>query len=115
MVLTCCRAGGKKFVLKEVYPKDAFSYYEAMHQDLQACPYVRPVTDNVPEHLLLVFNYLDDHLLGLAQKNLPLPITKTTLKDALRGLAALHARNIVHTGMASSQKLSFVSDTHVPS
>lgn len=41
---------------------------------------------------------ITDHLLNLAQEDLPLPLTKRILKDTLQGLAALHDQNIVHTG-----------------
>lgn len=47
---------------------------------------------------MFVYRYLKDHLLSLAQKNLPLQLTKRILKDTLRGLAELHRHNIVHAG-----------------
>jgi hypothetical protein len=40
---------------------------------------------------------LADHLLSLVRKELPVLVTKRILKDTLRGLAALHEQNIVHT------------------
>lgn len=48
---------------------------------------------------MFVFEYFTGHLLRLAQNDLPLQVTKRILKDALRGLAELHNRDIVHTGM----------------
>jgi serine/threonine protein kinase len=48
---------------------------------------------------MFVYRYLSDHLLSLAQEELPLTLVKRILKDALRGLAALHDRDIVHTGV----------------
>lgn len=47
---------------------------------------------------MFVFQYFADHLLSLAQKDLPLAVTKQILKDALRGIAELHDQDIVHTG-----------------
>lgn len=48
---------------------------------------------------MFAFEYFTGHLLRLAQNDPPLQITKRILKDALRGLAELHSRDIVHTGM----------------
>lgn len=47
---------------------------------------------------MFVFQYFDDHLLRLAQKDLPIVVTKRILKDALRGIAELHDLDVVHTG-----------------
>ena len=47
---------------------------------------------------MFVFDYFKDHLLRLAQKDLPINTTKRILKDALRGLAELHDQDVVHTG-----------------
>lgn len=47
---------------------------------------------------MFVYEYFTDDLLSLAQKDLPLTVTKRILKDTLRGLAAMHDQNIVHTG-----------------
>jgi serine/threonine protein kinase len=68
-----------------------------MFDDLRSSPYIRVSEDAVPEDSLFVYNYLQDHLLSFAQKDVPLPITKRILRDALRGIAALHDRGIVHT------------------
>ncbi|EFE35187.1 uncharacterized protein ARB_06144 [Trichophyton benhamiae CBS 112371] len=46
---------------------------------------------------MFAFEYFTGHLLRLAQNDPPLQITKRILKDALRGLAELHSRDIVHT------------------
>ncbi len=63
-----------------------------------SCPYVRGLKDTAPDESIFVFKYLKENLLGLVQKNLPIAITKGILKDALRGLAALHDKDIVHNG-----------------
>lgn len=69
-----------------------------MYRGLGSCPNLRLLQDTVPEQSMFVYNYLTDHLLGLAQRDLPITLTKRILKDTLRGLAALHDQNIVHTG-----------------
>ncbi|KAF4219226.1 hypothetical protein CNMCM6805_006963 [Aspergillus fumigatiaffinis] len=45
---------------------------------------------------MFVFEYFADHLLHLAQKDLPLEVTKRILRGALRGIAELHEQDIVH-------------------
>lgn len=47
---------------------------------------------------MFVYKYFTDDLLSLVRKNLPIAHTKRILKDTLRGLAALHDHNIIHTG-----------------
>jgi serine/threonine protein kinase len=68
-----------------------------MFDDLRSSPYIRVSEDAVPEDSLFVYDYLQDHLLSFVQKDIPLPTTKRILRDALRGIAALHDRGIVHT------------------
>lgn len=59
---------------------------------------MRGLEDTAPDHSIFVFKYLKQNLLGLVQKNLPIAVTKRILKDALRGLSALHDKDIVHNG-----------------
>ena len=48
---------------------------------------------------MYAYPFLTDDFLSLAAKTeLPLVTTKRILKDALRGIAALHEQNIVHNG-----------------
>jgi len=69
-----------------------------MQRALGSSRYLRLLQDTIPDRSMFVYEYLKDHLLSLAQKDLPLLLTKRILKDALRGLAELHHQNIVHTG-----------------
>lgn len=59
---------------------------------------MRGLEDTAPNESIFVFRYLKENLLGLVQKNLPISTTKKILKDALRGLAAMHDKDIVHNG-----------------
>jgi hypothetical protein len=59
---------------------------------------VRGLEDTCANQSIFVFKYLRENLLGLVQKNLPITTTKKVLKDALRGLAAMHDKDIVHNG-----------------
>ena len=47
---------------------------------------------------MFVYGYFADDLLSFARQDLPVLFRKRILRDRLRGLAALHERNIVHTG-----------------
>ena len=92
----CARSGNQKFVAKNVLAD--FKYYQDMQRALGTSRYLRLLQDTIPDRSMFVYEYLKDHLLSLAQKDLPLLLTKRILKDALRGLAELHHQNIVHTG-----------------
>lgn len=69
-----------------------------MYRGLHGSPHLRLLQDTVPEQSMFVYRYFTDDLLSLARKDLPINLTKRILKDTLRGLAALHDQNIVHTG-----------------
>lgn len=73
-------------------------YYEDMQRGLRTSRYLRLLQDTIPDRSMFVYKYFKDHLLSLAQKNIPMLLTKRILKDALHGLADLHHQNIVHTG-----------------
>ena len=75
-------------------------YYKDMQRSLGSSRYLRLLEDTIPERSMFVYKYLNDHLLSLAQEELPVLLTKRILKDGLRGLAELHNQDIVHTGQA---------------
>ncbi|KAI8944636.1 kinase-like protein [Xylaria longipes] len=90
------KAGSEKFILKKV--SDSFyADHEDLFRPLRGCPNLRVACDTIPEQSTLVYRYFSDHLLSLAQTDLPIQVTKRILKDALRGLAVLHDHDIVHT------------------
>lgn len=91
------KAGNESFVLKTV-SKDNYTYYQTIYERLRSCENLRVACDSVSDPPIFIYKYLDDHLLSFAQENPELPIIKRILKDALRGLAALHDQDIVHTG-----------------
>ncbi|KAI0542118.1 kinase-like domain-containing protein [Xylaria digitata] len=90
------RAGSEKFILKKV-PDSFYADHEDLFGPLRECPNLRIACDKIPEQSALVYRYFSDHLLSLAQKDLPIQVTKRILKDTLRGLAVLHDHYIVHT------------------
>lgn len=91
-------AENENFVLKEI-PQESFSYYQDIYQRLSGCKHLRVSCDSIPDHAIFVYRYLNDHLLNFALEDPGLPTLKSVLKDTLRGIAALHDQDIVHTGM----------------
>ena len=83
--------------MKEIPPNN-YEFRLEIYQRLGNCDYVRGLEDTAPNQSIFVFKYLKEDLQGLAQKKLPLATTKRILKDALRGLAAVHDKDIVHNG-----------------
>lgn len=47
---------------------------------------------------MFFYKYLSDHLLHFILEGPELPFIKRILKDALRGIAAMHDQDIVHAG-----------------
>lgn len=83
--------------MKEIPPNN-YEFRLEIYQRLGNCDYVRGLEDTAPNQSIFVFKHLDENLLALAQKNLPTATTKKILKDTLRGLAAMHDKDIVHNG-----------------
>lgn len=103
----CCSNNNEKYVVKEI-PQD-FAVREDIYQRIGNSPHVRTPSDSLTSRRMFIFPYLDENLLRLVQKNLPLTALKSILERALRGLAMLHERDIVHNG----KMLRFVSHVEI--
>ncbi|EOA90176.1 uncharacterized protein SETTUDRAFT_158793 [Exserohilum turcica Et28A] len=90
-------ASNQKFILKYVHEVNFEDLQDINNRLRGSAKHVRLVNDTISENSMFVFQYFADHLLSLAQKDLPLAVTKQILKDALRGIAELHDQDIVHT------------------
>ncbi|KAI0128027.1 kinase-like domain-containing protein [Xylariales sp. AK1849] len=88
-------ADKKRFVLKSLFEPE-YNYALALQPKLADSPYLRAVQDTIPGEKMFVNEYLTDHLLNFAWKPISLATQKRILRDALRGLAAMHAHDIVH-------------------
>ncbi|KUI66996.1 Cyclin-dependent kinase 6 [Cytospora mali] len=88
--------------------KDNYTYYQDIYERLRSCENLRVACDSVSDPPIFIYKYLDDHLLSFAQENPELPIIKRILKDALRGLAALHDQDIVHTDIKPNNIFIFI-------
>ncbi|KAI3325398.1 kinase-like domain-containing protein [Xylariaceae sp. AK1471] len=89
------RADEKMFVLKSLFEKD-YNYSLPLQLRFNQSPYLRALRDTVPEQKMFVNEYLTDHLLNFAFKDVSLATQKRILRDTLRGLATLHSQNIAH-------------------
>ena len=83
-------------MLKEI-PQD-WKYRSEIYEIIAGCPHIRLPIDVVPERRMFVFEYLQDHLLSLARRSLPLMTIKHILKDVLEGIASLHDLGVSHNG-----------------
>lgn len=88
--------GTARYVLKEI-PQD-FNLRIEMYRRIGSHPHLRAPTDIIPDRRMFVFDYLDENLLGFAERDLSLSLIKRILKGALQGLAALHEQDLVHCG-----------------
>ncbi|KAI3334574.1 kinase-like domain-containing protein [Ustulina deusta] len=89
------RADEKMFVLKSLFKKD-YNYSLPLQLRFNQSPYLRALRDTVPEQNMFVNEYMTDHLLNFAFKDVSLTTHKRILRDTLRGLATLHSQNIAH-------------------
>ncbi|KAL5403188.1 hypothetical protein PMIN06_005309 [Paraphaeosphaeria minitans] len=60
----------------------------------------------MPAESAFVYKYLRDNLPSFADTEVPLAITKRILREALRGIATLHGKGIVHTGVKANNMLT---------
>lgn len=84
----------------EDIPHSELAYISDLYCRLRGCPHIRISEDTIYQQPIMVYRYFSDHLLDLVQENLPIHLVKQILKATLRGIAALHERDIIHTGNA---------------
>jgi serine/threonine protein kinase len=99
-----CRSRDRRYVLKTV-PTTIYDRYKAMFDDLRGTPYIHVAEDTDSEICAFIYPYRRDDLLSFAQQDVPLATTKRILRDVLRGIAALHAKRIVHADIKPSNIL----------
>lgn len=92
------RSGQENFVLKDIPEAIFSSFNEDIRPRLRESPFLRLPCDTIPNQRTFVYKYLDDDLLSLVRKQLPVQARKQILKASLRGIAELHSHDIVHLG-----------------
>lgn len=75
-----------------------FDYQLSLQKQLISCLNVRAVVDTVLDLDLFVYPFLAGDLLRLTRRCLPREMKICILRCALRGLADLHERGILHNG-----------------
>lgn len=83
-------------MLKDI-PQD-WAYRNQVYDMAKDCAHIRLPIDTVVNRRILVFEYVEEHLLNVAQRNLSLNQMKCILKGTLEGIACLHRLRIVHNG-----------------
>jgi hypothetical protein len=97
-LLTPSRSDKESFVLKDI-PKPILSAFEdTLRPQIKESPYLRLPINRIPAHRILAYKFLTDDFLSLVRKAIPMKRRKEILKASLRGLADLHARDVVHLG-----------------
>ena len=91
------RAEGRDFVIKNMIPGE-YEYQQDLQKPLSSCPNLRTVIDGLIDAELFIYPFLQTDFLQFTQKNLTNATRKSILESALNGLAAMHDRNIIHTG-----------------
>jgi len=90
-------AEGQNFIIKTMIPGE-YEYQQVLQKPLASCPNLRTVVDGLPGPELFIYPFLETDFLQFTQKNLTKATRRSMLRSALVGLAALHERNIIHTG-----------------
>ena len=93
-------ADGQNFIVKNMIPGE-YEYQQDLQKPLASCPNLRTVVDGLPGPELFIYPFLETDFLQFSQKDLSEATKRSMLKSALVGLAALHERNIIHTGRLS--------------
>ncbi|QQK45950.1 kinase-like protein [Penicillium digitatum] len=90
-------ADGHKFILNYIHPVNFENLQDVNNRLRGNASHVCLAVDTIPDKSMFVFKHFADHLLTLAQKDLPLIVIKRILKKVLTGIAELHDWDIVHT------------------
>ncbi|KAJ1325701.1 Protein kinase domain-containing protein [Microdochium nivale] len=104
------KADEKKFVLKNLFENE-YNYALPLQLRYNSSPYLRALRDTIPDQRMFVNEYLSDHLLNFAFKDISSNTQKRIMRDALRGLATLHDHNIVHLDVKANNIMVDYTET----
>ena len=95
-----CNSGlNQERVTVKTAPPQRLKREAQMLQLFQDHDFIRGLVDQTEDPESVVLEYMDDNVLSLLKKKqLPKVEAKRALKATFRALAALHDKNIVHTG-----------------
>ncbi|KAI1774395.1 hypothetical protein F4818DRAFT_81332 [Hypoxylon cercidicola] len=89
------RAETVKYIVKNMI-KGEFEYQMELQKLVSSSPNVRTVVDTNREFEIFIYPFLIGDLLRFSQRKLAIEARKDVLRSALRGLADLHERDILH-------------------
>ncbi|KAI9930660.1 hypothetical protein ASPWEDRAFT_171284 [Aspergillus wentii DTO 134E9] len=98
-------ANKKNFIITNMIPGE-FEYQLSLQKQLSTCQNVRSVVDTVQEQELFIYPFLAGDLLRLSQKKISLEIRRDILRQALRGLADMHDRDILQNDIKPNNILA---------
>jgi len=77
-----------------------FKQAQRVGRELQGCKFVRSPVDTIPSEGTIVYEHMTDDLLSVTGRQaLPLAQRKNILRYVIQGLAEMHSRDLVHTGI----------------
>lgn len=88
-----------KYIVKNMI-KGELEYQTELQKLVSSSPNVRTVVDTNHEFEIFIYPFLIGDLLRFSQRKLATEARKDILRSALRGLADLHERDILHNGMS---------------
>ncbi|KAI0834728.1 kinase-like protein [Hypoxylon sp. FL0890] len=98
------RAETVKFIVKNMI-KGESEYQMELQKLVSSSPNVRTVVDTNREFEIFIYPFLIGDLLSFSQRTLAPEARKDILRSALRGLADLHERNILHNDIKPNNVL----------
>lgn len=106
----CESSEGKNYIVKNMIQGE-FEYQLKLQKSLSSSPNVRAVIDTVRELEVFIYPFLSGDLLHLSQKRLPKEIRRHILRYALRGLADMHYKNVLHNGKSGCSQGTWLYGT----
>ncbi|KAI1131979.1 kinase-like protein [Nemania abortiva] len=98
------RSGTMKYILKNLI-KGEFEYQIEVQQLLSTSSNVRTFVDTHRESESFIYPFLIDDMLQFSQRKLSAEIRKKILRSALRGLADLHEKDMLHNDIKPNNVL----------
>lgn len=106
----CGSSEGKNYIVKDMIPGE-YEYQLQLQKSLSTSPNVRAVVDTIKELEVFIYPFLSSDLLHLSQKKLPKEARRLILRRALRGLADMHQRNVLHNGKSGCSQRTWCHGT----
>ena len=104
------RSQRKQFVLKDIPRAIHSNFDDLIRPHLVESRYLRLPCDRIPDQHIFVYEFLTESLLSFSRRSVPVNTRMQILQAALRGIAELHHRDIVHLGQYVSRRCCLAND-----